>query len=591
MNQVKKEAVTKSIFRDPERKNWTVIGNNVLSDERISYGARGLFAFVFTLPDEWDIVIEYLTKRTTDSRRKVSRMLDELERYGYVEMGEKLRNTAGAFSRKKITFHEKVAKSAKFAHGQNTTVVKCPLLNTNKELNTKKKFNKLNLGVLKNAEDSCQEISLSKNNSLDFENSSVNEKRVPPDLHLSSETLENKEEKEKKERKVHPAPTGSAGTEPSLPVASSKQKEERKKDSSVNSGSAGQTLTPFLSTKNGACPEAIDLIHELYTLFGKATKRLPTSPNDRSHKTSDELIDVFNALRSGTFVETFKIDEKFISENKALEALSSHDLSSWVSLRSEVIKSASRLLKIQKTRTGDVLSFFFCNRGVRGTIVPTYSLFLKYLSDCPISSDISVQISKIKSTFEEKTVKTAEKFYSNMMTKHNQKLTEMEDLRFWNGISLLNKWYRENIEKIDLVHSDGNYKPYMGNEFLFICTLFNWLDLENGAWGKLFPDIIQIKGKQWGEFLMYCKRAYSINLDGLDELDTVFYLERAYRKETEIRQRDRESELSYIRKELSSAMDLSDEELNQKAYDVYSVRDQLFHKEWETKLAKARKGR
>jgi len=72
------------IVRSKRRDRFVVIGNETIRDRRLSYKARGILAYLLSLPDNWRISSQYLATVAPDGRDAVRTGLQELERYGYL---------------------------------------------------------------------------------------------------------------------------------------------------------------------------------------------------------------------------------------------------------------------------------------------------------------------------------------------------------------------------------------------------------------------------------------------------------------------------------------------------------------------------
>jgi hypothetical protein len=72
------------IFRKHHDRNFTIIGNVPLNDERLSADALGLLIYVWSKPDDWVVMVDQLTKRFHCGRDKIDRCLKELIDAGYV---------------------------------------------------------------------------------------------------------------------------------------------------------------------------------------------------------------------------------------------------------------------------------------------------------------------------------------------------------------------------------------------------------------------------------------------------------------------------------------------------------------------------
>jgi len=64
-------------------RDFVVIANATVQDERLSWEARGLLAYLLSLPSDWEIRVSHLVKQGSAGRDAVRRMLRELQTFGY----------------------------------------------------------------------------------------------------------------------------------------------------------------------------------------------------------------------------------------------------------------------------------------------------------------------------------------------------------------------------------------------------------------------------------------------------------------------------------------------------------------------------
>lgn len=105
MRQNHKEQNT--IIRTNKRENpYVMIDKFGLNDDRLSWKAKGLLAYLLSKPDDWQIYERELVKRSTDGRDAVRTGLRELEKYGYMSRRQ-LRNEDGSFSGMEYIVYER----------------------------------------------------------------------------------------------------------------------------------------------------------------------------------------------------------------------------------------------------------------------------------------------------------------------------------------------------------------------------------------------------------------------------------------------------------------------------------------------------
>lgn len=73
-----------AVFRVEKNKNYTVMSNVHLRDEKLSLKAKGLLSMFLSLPDNWNYNISGLAKISKESRSSINSGLKELEAAGYL---------------------------------------------------------------------------------------------------------------------------------------------------------------------------------------------------------------------------------------------------------------------------------------------------------------------------------------------------------------------------------------------------------------------------------------------------------------------------------------------------------------------------
>ena len=551
-----------TIMRSDRPDGYTIIDNRSLKDGQLSFKARGILSFLLSLPNNWRIYASFIQKHTVEGRSSVESGLEELEKLGYLEKLGRAKGTRG-FAGYEYRLYEHHTINEKYE-----SAVFSP---KSKNSDFKNSYNQQHKGV-----DFQQLINTNIKNTKDKEllrnSKGISQNEIQDDF-SEKEILPDVIQPEKIEKDLQPG----------------KESEENPQSFALSE--------PLLTAtgKLGLDETTLEFVHELYSLFGISSARLPKVPSDTSHSTLNKIIDCFNSIRAGTFTETHKIDAAWLKTNKVPESLSKQIYSSWGSFHREVLKSAERYLSVQKSKPCTVLRFFHATRGPGGVIVPPYSLFLKYLNTEPVT-DVSEQISKIQEKYEKTLRDLSENFYNRMLDKYNQTFTDFDKLRFWTGIDKLVNWYTANIEKIGFKNPDGNYKTHMGNVDSFLNTLFKWLDEGGGAWGALYPDLIVIDGKQWGQFVTYCKTTLNIDIR-IEDIEESEYLSQLYEMEKEKRYKHRESavkdKVEVLTEKLADELEISWEEAEKKAEaqisGEYFTKDLEWEEAWEERLTKAKK--
>ena len=142
------------IIRREKNKNYSVISNECFKDISISARAKGIYAYVMTLPDDWKISKKELYKHFAEGEKALDTAFNELKDKGYVEV-KKERNVNGKFAGSEYIFHEfstnntdkqKTSKTSKTetpfsAAAENGISENGNLLKTKEKQNTKRKLN------------------------------------------------------------------------------------------------------------------------------------------------------------------------------------------------------------------------------------------------------------------------------------------------------------------------------------------------------------------------------------------------------------------------------------------------------------------
>ncbi|MFA5669892.1 MAG: conserved phage C-terminal domain-containing protein [Candidatus Cloacimonas sp.] len=66
------------------QSNYIQVSNSFLRDEKLSFKAKGLFCYMFSMAEGWNFTIRSIAKQQKDGEASVKSSLDELKELGYV---------------------------------------------------------------------------------------------------------------------------------------------------------------------------------------------------------------------------------------------------------------------------------------------------------------------------------------------------------------------------------------------------------------------------------------------------------------------------------------------------------------------------
>ena len=85
--------------------NYSVVHNDIIEDERVSFKARGLLIYLLSKPDHWRTTTAHLASVSTDGIHAVRSGLKELELIGYVKRIRK-QNPSGQWTTHTVIFDQ-----------------------------------------------------------------------------------------------------------------------------------------------------------------------------------------------------------------------------------------------------------------------------------------------------------------------------------------------------------------------------------------------------------------------------------------------------------------------------------------------------
>lgn len=92
-------------IRKQYQRGFTTLDNTPLNDEHLTWKAKGLFAYLWSKPDDWDYRVTEVAKHAVDGIGSTSTGVNELEKAGYLKRTQK--NENGVFGDSVWTLSEK----------------------------------------------------------------------------------------------------------------------------------------------------------------------------------------------------------------------------------------------------------------------------------------------------------------------------------------------------------------------------------------------------------------------------------------------------------------------------------------------------
>jgi DnaD/phage-associated family protein len=133
-----------SIFRVEKKNNYVVLDKGFLNDRRLSWQAKGLLAYMLSLPNDWVFSLNDLKNRSRNGRDSTNNIIKELQEFGYI-IKEQTREK-GKFSNNQFVVMERPLPFTENPLTGNPSTespsTENPSLLNNKELNNKLLNNK-----------------------------------------------------------------------------------------------------------------------------------------------------------------------------------------------------------------------------------------------------------------------------------------------------------------------------------------------------------------------------------------------------------------------------------------------------------------
>lgn len=123
------------IFRVQKNKDYTTINNTIFKNRSISCKAKGFFATVMSLPDDWDFSVNGMASILSEGKSSIYSAIDELEKAGFLtkirEKNEKGNITGISYTFFETPMNSDVVPHTDFPDVDNPYVDNRPQLNTN----------------------------------------------------------------------------------------------------------------------------------------------------------------------------------------------------------------------------------------------------------------------------------------------------------------------------------------------------------------------------------------------------------------------------------------------------------------------------
>jgi hypothetical protein len=79
-----------------KKQNFVQVSNSFIRDNRISFKAKGLFCYMYSMEDSWNFTIQSIATQQNDGLSSITTAINELKKFGYV-VYEKLYSGKGIY--------------------------------------------------------------------------------------------------------------------------------------------------------------------------------------------------------------------------------------------------------------------------------------------------------------------------------------------------------------------------------------------------------------------------------------------------------------------------------------------------------------
>lgn len=130
------------VIRVQKNNNYVVMNKTALHDPRLSWKAKGLHAYMLSMPDDWKFYDDELEKHAKDGKDALKSAIKELKQYGYMRR-ERRKNEQGKFEWETVVYEEPYTENPSMEKpSMEKPSMENPSLLNNKELNNNLLSNK-----------------------------------------------------------------------------------------------------------------------------------------------------------------------------------------------------------------------------------------------------------------------------------------------------------------------------------------------------------------------------------------------------------------------------------------------------------------
>lgn len=120
------------ILRTQKKENYVVLDKGFLNNKDLSWQAKGLLAYMLSLPNDWRFNVTDLKNRSQNGRDATKRIIKELEEQGYIHKEQS--RDSGKFGKVDFVVHETPLTGNPLT---DNPLTENPTLLSNKELSNK----------------------------------------------------------------------------------------------------------------------------------------------------------------------------------------------------------------------------------------------------------------------------------------------------------------------------------------------------------------------------------------------------------------------------------------------------------------------